>query len=73
MITIYTTKTCQYCGPLKAWLKKQNYAYEEKDLIEYAWEVKKYTDSFSPPISIVKGQPVQGLNYMRIKKLMGDD
>ena len=43
---------------------------EEKDMLKNAWELQKYTTSFSPPISIVNGQPVQGLNYMRIKKLM---
>ena len=70
MITVFTTDTCVYCPQLKRWLDKMGYEYEEKDMLKNAWELQKYTTSFSPPISIVNGQPVQGLNYMRIKKLM---
>lgn len=69
-IIVFTTTDCKYCPSLKAWLTKQGYEYEEKDMLKNAWELQKYTTSFSPPISIVNGQPVQGLNYMRIKKLM---
>lgn len=69
-VIVFTTDTCVYCPQLKRWLEKQGIEYEEKDMIKYGWELKKYTDSFSPPISIVNGQPVQGLNYMRIRKLL---
>lgn len=29
-ITIYSTTTCSYCHALKAWLEKQNIAYDYK-------------------------------------------
>jgi len=75
MITVFTTPDCQYCPSLKKWLTNKGYQFKEKNMLlpNNAAELRKYTDSFSPPISIVNGQPVQGLNYMRIKKLMGEE
>jgi len=54
-VTIYTTPTCPDCWALKAWLKKEEIAFEERDLSDpmVMAEAKTRTGVRVAPISLV--------------------
>ena len=52
-VTIYTTTTCKYCGPVKDFLKSKNIPYEEVLLDQHPERIQESVD-----ISGSRGVPV---------------
>lgn len=70
-VTIYSTPNCAPCHTLKYLLKKKNIPYEVKDITELnnLNELRQYTDLTSVPLTLVRGQIVQGTKVTKIEEL----
>lgn len=55
-VTIYTTETCAYCGPVKDFLKQRNVSYREVNLDEEParrQELLQLTGQMAVPVIVV--------------------
>jgi glutaredoxin len=55
-VTIYTTSTCAYCGPVKDFLKQRNVSYQEVSLDEQPerrQELLQLTGQLAVPVTVV--------------------
>lgn len=72
-VTIYTTPTCAYCKMTKAYFKKHNIAYEEKDVANdsaMAEEMVKKSGQMAVPVIDIDGQITVGFDRARLSELL---
>lgn len=73
-VTIYTTPTCVYCKMAKEFFKKNNIAYEEKDVLADAAareEMTKKSGQLGVPVIDIDGRMVVGFNEDALKEILG--
>lgn len=70
-VVIYSTPNCGPCRVLRHLLNKKGIPFEVKDITELKNlnELRQYTDLTSVPLTLVKGQIVQGTKVSRIEEL----
>ncbi len=72
-ITIYTTKTCAYCKPLKQWFGHKNVVFKEHDVtedVETRKDLYEKTGYTTVPIIKVNDKYVVGPQYGKIAELL---
>lgn len=73
-ITIYTTPACVYCKMTKEFFKKNNVAYEEKDVAADAKareEMVHKSGQLGVPVIEIDGNIVVGFNEEKLSELVG--
>lgn len=75
-VKVYTTKTCQYCRLVKAFLEKHNVPYEEIDVGDdqnAAGEMVELTGQFAVPVTVVDDEVVIGFDAKRLNEIFGSE
>lgn len=73
MVKLYTTPTCPYCVTLKAFLKQNNVAFEEIDVLEDIKardEIIEKTGQLGVPVVDIDGQIIIGFDKEKISQLL---
>ena len=73
-ITIYTTPYCVYCKMAKEFFKKNDVAYEEKDVIadeQARNDMITKSGQLGVPVIEIDGKIVIGFDQGRLKELLG--
>jgi glutaredoxin-like YruB-family protein len=72
-VTVYSTPTCSWCNTLKAWLRKNNFAFTDIDISRNqsaAEELVRRSGQQGVPQTEINGQIVVGFNQPRLKELL---
>jgi glutaredoxin 3 len=72
-VTIFTTKYCAYCKPLKQWFDYKNVTFKEYDVtedVEMRKELYEKTGYATVPIVRVNDKYVVGPQYGKIAELL---
>ncbi len=72
-VTVYSTPTCPHCHEVKDFLKQQNVAFEEVNLManrEKAKELIQKTGQMSVPMTEVDEEIVIGANITKLSELL---
>lgn len=75
-VKVYTTKTCQYCRLVKAFLEKHNVPFDETDVgdnQDAAREMVELTGQYAVPVTVVDDEVVIGFDAKRLNELFGSD
>lgn len=75
MITVFTTKTCAYCGMVKKFLESKGIKFETIDLDDnpgYRQALYEETGAMTVPITEKDGKYVIGWNPAKLKELIND-
>ncbi|MBN1194076.1 MAG: FAD-dependent oxidoreductase [Methanomicrobiaceae archaeon] len=75
-VKVYTTKTCQYCRLVKAFLEKHNVPYDETDVgddQDAAREMVELTGQYAVPVTVVDEEVVIGFDAKRLNELFGSE
>lgn len=73
-VKIYSTKNCQYCRLLKAFLDKQEIEYQNIDVgedIESAKEMVEISGQYAVPVTVVDDEVIVGYDIKRLNELFG--
>jgi alkyl hydroperoxide reductase subunit F len=73
-VRVYTTKTCQYCRLVKAYLQKHGVAYEEIDVgaeIDAAREMVEISGQMGVPVTVVDDEVILGFDIARLNAIFG--
>ena len=73
MVKVYSTPTCPYCVTLKAFLKQNNIAFEDVDVLEDTKardEMIDKTGQFGVPVIDIDGQLIVGFDKEKISELL---
>lgn len=73
-VTVYTTPTCPYCKMAKAFLKKHDVAYTEKDVAsdeKAREEMIEKSGQFGVPVIEVDGKIVVGFDQKVLAEIIG--
>lgn len=72
-VTIYTTQTCPYCQMAKEFMKKNNVAYEEKDVStdQVALEAMvEKSGQMGVPVIDVNGNVIVGYSEKALREVL---
>jgi glutaredoxin len=70
-VIVYSTAHCPWCVKVKDFLKNSNIAFEERDAVQYAPEVKQKSGGVVIPVTDVDGTIVIGFNPLKLKSALG--
>ena len=73
-VAIYTTPTCVYCKMAKEFFKKNNVAYEERDVasdVKAREEMVAKSGQMGVPVIDVDGALIIGFDQPRLKETLG--
>ncbi|WP_084600679.1 FAD-dependent oxidoreductase [Methanolacinia paynteri] len=74
-VKVYSTKQCQYCRLLKAFLDKKGIKYQNIDVgedIEAAKEMVELSGQYAVPVTVIDGEVIVGYDVRRLNELFGD-
>ena len=74
-VKVYSTKQCQYCRLLKAFLDKEGIKYQNIDVgedIEAAKEMVELSGQYAVPVTVIDGEVIIGYDVRRLNELFGD-
>jgi glutaredoxin len=78
-VTIFTTKTCAYCGMVKKWLANKGIAFSEVNLTDHPErqeEAFKLSGALTVPITLIQNHDsssvVVGLNLASLARAIAD-
>ena len=74
-IKVYSTKQCQYCRLLKAFLDKKGIEYQNIDVgedIEAAKKMVEISGQYAVPVSVIDDEIIIGYDIRRLNELFGD-
>lgn len=72
-VTIYTTKTCQFCKMTKAFLNEHKISFQEKDVTtdsELQKEMIQKSSQMGVPVIDIDGQITVGFDKARLSELL---
>jgi len=75
-VRVYSTKGCQYCRMVKAFLDRQRVAYENIDVGAdpgKAEEMVKLSGQFAVPVTVVGDEVIVGYDARRLNELFGSE
>ena len=75
-VRVYSTKGCQYCRMVKAFLDRQGVPYEDIDVgadREKAEEMIELSGQFAVPVTVVDGEVIVGYDAKRLNELFGSE
>ncbi|MDD4127241.1 MAG: glutaredoxin domain-containing protein, partial [Methanomicrobium sp.] len=73
-VKVYSTKACQYCRLLKAYLERQNVPYTGIDVgedVNAAKEMVELTGQYGVPVTVVDDEVIIGFDTQRLNELFG--
>ncbi|WOF15220.1 glutaredoxin [Methanoplanus sp. FWC-SCC4] len=73
-VKVYSTRACQYCRLLKAYLERQGIDYIPIDVgedIDAAKEMVKISGQYSVPVTVVDDEIIVGFDTKRLKEIFG--
>jgi glutaredoxin 3 len=71
-VTVYSTKTCQWCDRAKEFLRSKNVPFEEKDVaVDYdaAMEMIRRTGQQGVPVIATEDEVILGFDQVRLARL----
>jgi glutaredoxin-like YruB-family protein len=74
MVTIYSTPTCVYCKMAKEFFKKNNIAYEEKDVssdMKAREEMVQKSNQLGVPVIDIDGKILVGFDEGELRSALG--
>jgi len=72
-IIVYSGEWCPWCDALKSFLKKNNIAFEARDVDDpkYAKEAMEKSNQSGIPITDVDGTIIVGFDEPRLREILG--
>lgn len=73
-VKVYSTKQCQYCRLLKAFLEKNGIEYRSIDVgedIEAAKEMVELSGQYAVPVTVIGDEVIVGYDVRRLNELFG--
>ncbi|MDD3976759.1 FAD-dependent oxidoreductase [Methanomicrobium antiquum] len=73
-VKVYSTKACQYCRLLKAFLDRHNISYKSIDVGEdqnAAKEMIELTGQYGVPVTVIDGEVIIGFDTERLNEIFG--
>jgi len=74
-VKVYSTKQCQYCRLLKAFLDKRGIKYQNIDVgedIEAARKMTEISGQYAVPVSVIDDEVIIGYDIRTLNELFGD-
>lgn len=74
-VKVYSTKACQYCRLLKAYLERHNVKYVSIDVgadQDAAKEMIELSGQYGVPVSVIDGEVIIGFDMERLNEIFGD-
>ncbi|MBN2734650.1 MAG: FAD-dependent oxidoreductase [Methanomicrobiaceae archaeon] len=75
-VKVYSTKACQYCRLLKAFLERHNVAYNNIDVgkdVDAAKEMVELTGQYGVPVTVIDDEVIIGFDTQRLNELFGTE
>jgi len=75
-VKVYSTKTCQYCRLLKAYLDRHKVPYTNINVgenVDLAKEMVELSGQYGVPVSVIDGEILLGFDTKRLNELFGSE